>query len=80
MIKSVSWLSVWQKIGSSTDVRNNLENSQILWSGNENLYFRCVLVGLIFIGITHTGTDAILEITGVLPKGNLHVGTGLILS
>ncbi len=38
-----------------------------------------VLAGLIFIGITHTGTDAILENTGVLPKGNLHVGTGLIL-
>ena len=38
-----------------------------------------VLAGLIFIGITHTGMDAILENTGVLPKGNLHVGTGLIL-
>ena len=38
-----------------------------------------VLAGLIFIGITHTATDAILENTGVLPKGNLHVGTGLIL-
>jgi len=38
-----------------------------------------VLAGLIFIGITHTGTDAILETIGVLPKGNLHVGTGLIL-
>jgi hypothetical protein len=39
-----------------------------------------VLAGLNFIGITHTGTDAILENTGVLPKGNLHVGTGLILT
>ncbi len=38
-----------------------------------------VLAGLIFIGITHTGTDAILENIGVLPKGHLHVGTGLIL-
>jgi len=38
-----------------------------------------VLAGLIFIGITHTGMDAILENTGVLPKGNLHVGTRLIL-
>ena len=38
-----------------------------------------VLAGLIFIGITHTATDAILENMGVLPKGNLHVGTGLIL-
>ncbi|HEV8426454.1 MAG TPA: hypothetical protein VGQ41_00980 [Pyrinomonadaceae bacterium] len=38
-----------------------------------------VLAGLIFIGVTHTGTDAILENIGVLPKGHLHVGTGLIL-
>ena len=38
-----------------------------------------VLAGLIFIGVTHTGMDAILENIGVLPKGNLHVGTGLIL-
>jgi MFS-type transporter involved in bile tolerance (Atg22 family) len=38
-----------------------------------------VLAGFIFIVITHTGTDAILENTGVLPKGNLFVGTGLIL-
>ncbi len=38
-----------------------------------------VLAGFIFIGITHTGTDAILESIGVLPKGNLWVGTGLIL-
>ena len=38
-----------------------------------------VLAGFIFIGITHTGTDAILENIGVLPKGNLRVGTGLIL-
>lgn len=38
-----------------------------------------VLAGLIFIVITHTGTDAILEGAGVLPKGNLFVGTGLIL-
>lgn len=38
-----------------------------------------VLTGFIFIVITHTGTDAILENAGVLPKGNLFVGTGLIL-
>ena len=38
-----------------------------------------VLAGLIFIGVTHTGTDAILESIGVLPKGHLHVGPGLIL-
>ena len=39
-----------------------------------------VLAGLIFIGVTHTATDAILEYIGVLPKGNLHVGTGLIIA
>ncbi len=38
-----------------------------------------VLAGFIFIVITHTATDAILEGAGVLPKGNLFVGTGLIL-
>jgi hypothetical protein len=38
-----------------------------------------VIAGLIFIVITHTVTDLIMESTGVLPKGNLHVGTGLIL-
>ena len=38
-----------------------------------------VLAGFIFIGLTHTGMDAILENVGVLPKGNLHVGPGLIL-
>jgi MFS-type transporter involved in bile tolerance (Atg22 family) len=38
-----------------------------------------VRAGLVFIGVTHTGTVAILENIGVLPKGNLHVGTGLIL-
>src|SRR5687767_11499532 len=38
-----------------------------------------VLAGLIFIATTHTGTDAILEGTGVLPKGHLNVGPGLIL-
>jgi len=38
-----------------------------------------VLAGLIFIVITHTATDAILEGAGVLPKGHLFVGTGLIL-
>jgi hypothetical protein len=38
-----------------------------------------VLAGFVFIGVTHTGTDAILEGAGVLPKENLFVGTGLIL-
>ena len=38
-----------------------------------------VLVGLVFIVITHTGTDAILEAIGVLPKGHLYVSTGLVL-
>jgi len=38
-----------------------------------------VLAGFIFIGVTHTAMDAILENTGVLPKDNLFVGTGLIL-
>ena len=38
-----------------------------------------VLAGFIFILITHTATDAILENIVVLPKGNLHVGPGLIL-
>lgn len=38
-----------------------------------------VLAGIVFIVITHTATDAILEGAGVLPKGNLFVGTGLIL-
>jgi len=39
-----------------------------------------VFAGLAFIVVTHTGTDAILESAGVLPKGNLFVGTGLILA
>jgi len=38
-----------------------------------------VLAGLIFIVITHTATDAVLQGAGVLPKDNLFVGTGLIL-
>jgi hypothetical protein len=38
-----------------------------------------VAAGFIFIVLTHTGTDAILENAGVLPKGNLFVGPGLIL-
>jgi hypothetical protein len=38
-----------------------------------------VVAGLVFIVVTHTGTDAILEAVGILPKGNLWVGTGLIL-
>ena len=48
---------------------------------NKNIFksIGAVLAGFIFIVITHTGTDAILEGVGVLPKGNLFVGTGLIL-
>lgn len=38
-----------------------------------------VLAGLVFIFVTHMTTDAILESAGILPKGNLFVGTGLIL-
>ena len=38
-----------------------------------------VFAGLLFIAVTHNGTDFILENMGVLPKGNLHVATGLIL-
>jgi hypothetical protein len=38
-----------------------------------------VLAGFIFIGVTHTATDAVLEGIAVLPRGNLWVGTGLIL-
>lgn len=38
-----------------------------------------VLAGLIFIVITHTAMDAVLQGAGVLPKDNLFVGTGLIL-
>jgi len=39
-----------------------------------------VTCGLILIFITHTVTDSILESMGILPKGNLFVGTGLILA
>lgn len=35
--------------------------------------------GFLFIVITHTGTDAVLENAGMLPKGNLFVATALIL-
>jgi hypothetical protein len=38
-----------------------------------------VLAGLVFIGVTHSTIDAILESIGVLPKGNLYVSTPLIL-
>jgi uncharacterized membrane protein len=38
-----------------------------------------VLAGLIFIGVTHSAIDAILESIGVLPKGNLYVSTSLIV-
>lgn len=38
-----------------------------------------VLAGFIFIGITHTSIDAMLENAGVLPKGNLFAESWLIL-
>jgi hypothetical protein len=38
-----------------------------------------VFAGLIFIGISHTAVDATLEGIGILPKGHLNVGAGLIL-
>lgn len=38
-----------------------------------------VLAGFIFIGITHTSIDAMLESAGVLPKGNLFVEAWLVL-
>jgi hypothetical protein len=38
-----------------------------------------VIAGFIFIGVTHSAMDAILESTGVLPKGHLNVGAGLII-
>ena len=38
-----------------------------------------VIAGFLFIGITHSAIDAILESIGVLPKGHLYVSTGLIL-
>jgi hypothetical protein len=38
-----------------------------------------VIAGLVFIGISHTAMDAILEGAGVLPKGHLNVGAGLIV-
>lgn len=48
---------------------------------NKNLLksIGAIAAGFVFIGITHTGTDTILESVGVLPKGTLFVGTGLIL-
>jgi hypothetical protein len=38
-----------------------------------------VLAGFLFIGITHTTADAILENAGILPKGNLFVDAWLII-
>lgn len=38
-----------------------------------------VVAGLIFIGVTHSVTDAILENLGVLPDGHLNVSAELIL-
>lgn len=49
---------------------------------NKNIFksIGAVFAGLIFIFITHTVTDAILENAGILPKGNLFVSTELILA
>jgi hypothetical protein len=38
-----------------------------------------VVAGLIFIFVTHSATDAILESIGILPKGHLNVEASLIL-
>lgn len=38
-----------------------------------------VVAGFVFIGVTHSATDAILEHAGVLPKGNLYTSTAIIL-
>lgn len=38
-----------------------------------------VFAGLIFIGVTHTAADMVLESVGVLPEDHFFVGTGLIL-
>ena len=38
-----------------------------------------VAAGLIFIFVSHSATDAILESIGILPKGHLNVGASLIL-
>jgi hypothetical protein len=38
-----------------------------------------VVAGFVFIGVTHSATDAILEHAGVLPKGNLYTSTSVIL-
>jgi hypothetical protein len=38
-----------------------------------------VLAGFVFIAVTHTTVDAILEGVGILPKGHLNVGAGLII-
>ena len=48
---------------------------------NKNIWksIGAVLAGLIFIGVTHSAIDAILEGAGILPKGHLNVGAGLIL-
>jgi MFS-type transporter involved in bile tolerance (Atg22 family) len=37
-----------------------------------------VLAGLVFIGVTHSTIDALLEGAGILPKGHLNVSAGLI--
>jgi uncharacterized membrane protein len=48
---------------------------------NKNVWksIGAVLAGFIFIVVTHSAIDAILEGAGILPKGHLNVGAGLIL-
>jgi hypothetical protein len=48
---------------------------------NRNIWrsIGAVFAGLVFIGVTHSAIDAVLEAVGVLPKGHLNVGAGLIL-
>ena len=41
--------------------------------------FVAVVAGFVFIAVTHTVTDKILETAGVLPTGNLWVGPGLVI-
>ena len=38
-----------------------------------------ILAGFIFIGVTHSTIDAVLEGMDILPKGHLYVSTPLIL-
>lgn len=48
---------------------------------NKNFFksIGAVFAGLVFIVVSHSTIDAILELVGVLPKGHLYVSTALIL-